>query len=612
MKMDQQAVRFFKSVFAKLKPPPNMNMSEWADRFRQLSQGASAEPGKWRTEKAPHQREIMNAISDVKIKKVIVMSSAQIGKTDGCVLNTIGYFMHYDPAPMLVMEPTIQMGESFSKDRLSKMFQDTSILSTLVNEKGRNTGNTILQKIFPGGHVTIVGANSPSSLASRPIQILLADEVDRYPATAGNEGDPLFLASERLTTFWNSKEVYVSTPTIKDASRIEIEYLHSSRGEWNVPCPVCGELQALAWANVVFDKTNLNSIRYACKECGAISTEAEWKKKYTDGVYIHEDPENPIKGYHLNALGSTLAKWKDIVEKFLLAVEEKTKGNIAPMKSWTNTKMGQTWEEEGKQVEEEELLKRRERYNCEVPPEVLYLTAGVDTQDDRLEVEVVGWGVDYESWGIKYAVFYGDTKLKEVWNDLDKFLTQTFEKPDGSKMRIICTCVDSGGHRTNEVYKFCKPRFNRKVFAIKGSNDSAAAYIQKPSKSNREQTYLFTLGVDTGKSLLLQRLQLEEEGPGYCHFPKESDRGYNQTYFKSLTSERQVLVYRKGKQFFEWRIKDSGHKRNEALDCRNYASAAIEITGLPLKRSDLTNDSAVKQVTTARRKTRGKRSGGIA
>ena len=226
--MEQYAKTIYRRIFSKLKPPPEMKMSDWADQYRRLSQGASAEPGRWRTEKVPHQKEIMDTIADVKVKKVVVMSSAQIGKTEGAVLNTIGYYMHYDPAPVLIMQPTIQMAEAFSKDRLSKMLQDTPVLSGLVNDKGRNTGNTILQKIFPGGHITMVGANSPSSLASRPIQILLADEVDRYPATAGKEGDPLFLASERLTTFWNSKEVYVSTPTIKDASRIEIEYQHSS------------------------------------------------------------------------------------------------------------------------------------------------------------------------------------------------------------------------------------------------------------------------------------------------------------------------------------------------------------------------------------------------
>lgn len=578
--MEAYAAAIYKRIFAKLKPPPDMKMSEWADNYRQLSQGAAAEPGRWRTDKAPHLREIMDTISDVKIRKTVVMSSAQIGKTEGPVLNTCGYYMQYDPAPVLIMQPTIQMAEAFSKDRLSKMLQDTPALSGLVNDKGRNTGNTILQKIFPGGHITMVGANSPSSLASRPIQILLADEVDRYPATAGKEGDPLFLASERLTTFWNRKEVYVSTPTIKDASRIEAEYLHSSRGEWNVPCPNCGAFQPLEWANVVFDQEDLSTISYVCPHCGALAPEVVWKKGFVNGKYVHEDPDNPVKGFHLNALGSTLAQWREIVEKFLLANEEKKKGNIEPLKSWTNTKMGQTWEEEGTQVDEEALMKRREWYRCEVPPEVLYLTAGVDTQDDRFEVEVVGWGPEAESWGIKYSVIYGDLKLGQVWNDLDVFLAQTFCKPDGTKMKIICTCMDSGGHFTNQVYKFCKARFNRRIFAIKGSNDSAAAYIQKPTKNNREQAYLFTLGVDTGKSLLLQRLQVEEEGPGYCHFPKEEERGYNDAYFTGLTAEKQVLVYKRGRPFFEWKVKDYAHKRNEAMDCRNYAAAAIEISGL--------------------------------
>lgn len=603
--MEQYARTIYRRIFAKLMPPPDMKMSDWADKYRQLSQGAAAEPGRWYTEKVPHLREIMDCISDIKIKKVVVMSSAQIGKTEGPILNTVGYYMHYDPAPVLIMQPTIQMAESFSKDRLSKMLHDTQVLSGLVNDRGRNTGNTILQKVFPGGHITMVGANSPSSLASRPIQVLLADEVDRYPATAGKEGDPLFLASERLTTFWNSKEVYVSTPTIKDASRIEIEYQHSSRGEWNVPCPNCGQLQPLEWSGVIFDPEDLDNIQYVCPHCGAVAPETIWKKHFKGGRYIHEDPENPVKGFHLNALGSTLAKWRDIVEKFILASEEKRKGNIEPLKSWTNTKMGQTWEEEGTQADEKELLKRREWYRCEVPPEVLYLTAGVDTQDDRFEVEVVGWGPEAESWGIQYSVIYGDLKLKQVWEDLDTYLAQTFQKPDGTRMKIVCTCMDSGGHFTNQVYKFCKARYARRIFAIKGSNDSAAAYIQKPTKNNREQAYLFTLGVDTGKSLLLQRLQVQEEGPGYCHFPKEEEKGYGEAFFTGLTAEKQVLTYKKGRPFFEWRIKDHAHKRNEALDCRNYAAAAIEISSLPLKKPDTQQTN-----TTPPRKKRGRRTNG--
>lgn len=502
--MEEQAKAVFKRIFARLKPPPEMRLSDWADRYRRIPQGA-AEPGRWRTDRVPHMREIMDSISDVRIRKTVVMSSAQVAKSETLV-NVVGYYMHYDPVPILMMQPTITMAESFSKNRLAKSIQETPVLRGMISDR-RGAGNTILEKVFPGGSIAIVGANSPSSLASRPVQVLLADEVDRYPATAGTEGDPLFLASERLTTFWNSKEVYVSTPGNKGTSRIELEYQHSSQGEWNVPCPHCGELQPLTWEGVVFDKDNLDTIQYCCSKCAALATEAEWKKGFINGKYIHADPENPVRGFHLNALGSSLARWRDIVEKFLLANEEKKKGNIEELKSWTNTKMGQTWEEEGTEVDESALMKRRERYNCEVPPEVLYLTAGVDTQDDRFEVEVVGWGVEHESWGIKYAAIYGDLKQGQVWKDLDAFLAQTFTKPDGTKLKIICTCMDVGGHFTNQVYQFCKIRYARGLRAIRGSNNSQAAYIQKPKKSStREGVYLFELGVSTGKSLLLQRL----------------------------------------------------------------------------------------------------------
>ena len=280
----------FEKIFKVLQPPPDLKLSEWADEYRRLSSEASAEPGRWRTSKAPYQREIMDAITDMTVKKVVVMSAAQVGKTDAMILNPIGYYIHYEPSPIMVLQPTIQMAEAFSKDRLSPMIRDTPVIAERINDKSRTSGNTILQKIFPGGHVTMVGANSPSSLASRPIRILLADEIDRYPATAGSEGDPLFLAAKRLTTFWNRKEVDVSTPTIKGMSRIEVEYQNSSRGEWNAPCPCCGELQPLKWANVVFDKDNLNEINYVCEKCGTISSEVEWKEGFKNGRFVHEDP----------------------------------------------------------------------------------------------------------------------------------------------------------------------------------------------------------------------------------------------------------------------------------------------------------------------------------
>ncbi|MBE6012095.1 MAG: phage terminase large subunit family protein [Lachnospiraceae bacterium] len=602
--MKKATVDLFTKIFNVLEPPPDMTISQWADEYRRLSPESASEPGRWKTSRAPYQREIMNAISDVTVTKVVVMSAAQIGKTDMCLLNSIGYYMHYDPSTIMVLQPTIQMAETFSKDRLSPMLRDTPVLKDKVNNKNRNSGNTILQKIFPGGHVTMIGANSSSSLASRPMRILLADEIDRYPATAGNEGDPLLLAIKRLATFWNKKIVCVSTPTIKGLSRIEIEYEHSTQEVWNVPCPDCGKYSPLEWANIVFDKNNLDEIRCACPHCGVISSESEWKELFIKGKFVAKYPNRKVRGFHLNSLASLFVEWREIVEKFLTANEEKKKGNIELLKVWTNTEMGQTWEEEGTAIETNDLYKRREKYNCEVPEDVICLTAGVDTQDDRFEIEVVGWGIEKENWGIKYQKIYGDLKQPEIWNDLDNFLNQTFTRADGAKLKIACTCMDSGGHFTNQVYKFCKDREARRIYAIKGKGGAEVPYINQPTRSNRAKTPLFTLGVDTGKSLLYQRLSVEKEGPNYCHFPKENDKGYDENYFKGLTSEKLVMSYKRGKAQYVWTLKDSGYKANEPLDLRNYATAAVEIMNPLLKKQE-------NKASTVKKRGRRQITGGI-
>lgn len=240
VKLEPQTVELFAEVLSKLRPPPPLTVSQWADKYRVLSAESSAEPGRWHTEKAPYQRAIMDAIGDPHVRSVVVMSAAQIGKTDAFILNPLGYYMDYAPCPVMCMQPTLDMGQTLSKDRIAPMIRDTPRLTGLVDTKSRYAGNTVMKKNFPGGHITIVGANSPSSLASRPIKVLLADEIDRYPKSAGTEGDPLDLAKKRQTTFWDYKTVMVSTPTIKGDSRIEDAYLLSTQEEWNVPCPECG------------------------------------------------------------------------------------------------------------------------------------------------------------------------------------------------------------------------------------------------------------------------------------------------------------------------------------------------------------------------------------
>ena len=600
MKLAKHTVRLFVKIFKNLQPPPKITVTEWADKYRRLSPEASAEPGRWKTSKAPYQKEIMNAIGDIEVQKIVVMSAAQVGKSDSCILNPLGYYMHYDPSPIMILQPTIQMAEAFSKDRVAPMLRDTPVLSDKVNDKSRNSGNTILQKVFPGGHCTLVGANSPSSLASRPIRILLADEIDRYPPTAGNEGDPLLLASKRLTTFWNKKTVCVSTPTTKGLSRIEVEYEHSTQEEWNVPCPACGEYTTLDWVNINFDKNEPEDITYTCPHCGVVSEEHEWKELFTKGQFIARYPNRKVRGFHLNSLASLFVDWSDVVKKFLVANEEMKKGNIELLKVWTNTEMGQSWEEEGEELEAETIISRCEPYEEEVPAQVIVLTAGVDVQDDRFELEVVGWAEEKENYGIYYKTIYGDLKLNNIWQELDEFLSRTFTTADGRKLKILATCIDSGGHFTQEVYKFCKSRTSRRIWAIKGKGGAQVPYYSKPSTNNAYKTPLFTLGVDTGKAILYQRLGVEEPGPNFCHFPEGDGRGYTEEYFKGLTSEKMVMTYKKGRAQYVWRLKD-GIKRNEPLDIRNYATAALEISNPILK---LEKTEPVKPQRT--RKTRAK------
>ncbi len=598
-------IEMFSRCVSLLKPPPRLTLSQWADMYRMLSPENSAEPGRWHTEKAPYQREIMDAIGDQHTRKVVIKSAAQIGKT-AMLMNMLGYYMHYYPSPVLVMQPTLDMAQTFSKDFLAPMLRDTPVLSNLVDSKSRYSGNTILKKNFPGGHVTIVGANSPASLASRPIKVLLADEVDRYPASAGTEGDPLLLGQKRQTTFWDKKTVIVSTPTLKASSRITTEFEASSKEEWNVPCPCCGHYQPFVWERLVFDSEDTTKpIMYKCERCGELSGEYDWKKAAQRGHFVAENDNVEVRGFHLNTLASNFCSWKEVVDKFLVANELSKQGDHEKLKTWVNTDLGEAWEEPGTTIDDTSLVNRREIYEAEVPDEVLILTAGVDVQDDRFEVEVVGWGVGKESWGIRYQKIYGDLMSERVWNDLDQFLLQTFQKLDGSKLAITSVCIDSGGHHTNEVYKFTKERWERRVWAIKGKGGQDVPYIRDPSRNNRAKTPLFIIGVDAGKSLIYQRLKHETKGPNYCHFPLNEEAGYTEEYFKGLTAEQMVVRFRKGRPTIMWEIKDPKQKRNEPLDLRNYATAALEITSPTLKKPD--------ENTTVQPRRQGRRqlSGGI-
>lgn len=562
----------------RLKPPPRLTVSEWADNFRKLSAESSAEPGSWQTSRAEYQRGIMDAISDPAIETVVLMMGAQMGKSE-CLNNVVGYHIAQDPSPILVVQPTLDMAQTWSKDRLAPMLRDTPALQGLVKDpRSRDSGNTTLHKSFPGGHVTGCGANSPASLASRPIRIVLCDEVDRFPVSAGSEGDPVTLARKRSATFWNRKIILVSTPTNKGASRIEQAYEESDKRLYYVPCHDCGHEQTLKWSQVKFDADRPESAGYACESCGAIWDDASRARAVRRGEWRSTEKFAKTAGFCVSGLYSPWIPLEDAVRDFLAARKQP-----ATLRVWVNTYLAETWEEDGEGVDDYSLSERAEDWGDIVPADGLILTAGVDVQDDRLEAEIVAWGKEEESWSIAYKTIHGDPSGPIVWRELDEFLYGVYEHEFGEEMVVRATCVDSGGHHTQAVYKYVSTREAKRVFAIKGVGGEGKPMVGKPSKNNIGKIKLFPVGVDTIKYELFSRFKITEPGPGYCHFPE----GRDPEYYKQLTAEKIATKYHKGfarREFVKIRT------RNEALDVRVYAKAAlallnVNLNGLAMKMS---------------------------
>lgn len=601
-KIEYKTVHLFEKIFEVLEPPKPLTISSWAAEKRRLSREASAEPGRWNLDRAPYQRSIMDAISSPDLKRVVLMTSAQIGKTE-MLLNTIGYYSEHDPSPIMVVNPTDAMAQAFSKDRLAPMIRDTECLKEIYGmAKSRDTANTILHKQFPGGHITMIGANAPTNLASRPIRILLLDEVDRYPASAGTEGDPVDLADKRTTTFWNRKVVLVSTPTEKGVSRIEKEYLKSSQEEWCVQCPYCGKYTPFKWDNLDF-----KDMMMKCDHCEEKLSEDEWKEQ--PGMFVAQNPSvTDIRGFHLNEMASPWKRWKDIKQAYLEAVKDKKEtGSDYKLRTWVNTSLGEPYEVMGAKADLKDLINRREKYTAELPKGVLLLTAAVDVQDDRLELEVCGWGAGYESWGITYEKLYGNLEKNFIWEELEAFLSKPFTFEDGQALNIACTFIDTGGHFTTQSYKWLKSMQQKKkmIFGIKGMGSNGIPLLHKKSTNNQYNVPILILGVNAGKETVLERLYITEYGSGYCHFPENIDRGYDQKYMKGLTSEQRIVKDVKGKPTVCW-VKRPG-ARNEPFDLRNYNTAAVEFLNpnfavLAKKVNEGINYMQPQRTTTGKRK----------
>ena len=563
---NEEVKKLFKRLYKNFEPPQDLSIAEWADKYRVVSKESAAESGNWDTGKTPYMYGIYEAICHPEIEEITIMSSAQVGKSE-MIMNIFGRYAHLDPCPMMIVQPTVDEAKFFSKMRVAPMIRDTKVLRDLISQKENVGGDSVQLKSFPGGTLMFVGANSPSGLASKPIKLTLLDEVDRFPESAGQEGDPVQLAEKRTITFYDRKKIRVSTPTIEGVSKIKKLYLNSTQEEWCLPCPDCGEYQTLDWSRTQWE-TKEEKVFLQCSHCGVLNDENSWKKEgQKSGKWIPKVTNiTKHRGFHMNALASPWVSWEEIRDEFL-----KSKDSQEKLKVFVNTVLGETWVVDLDEVlDYDALFESKEDYGAELHEDILVLTAGVDVQDNRLEVEVVGWGKDYESYGVLYREFVGNPAEHEVWNELDEFLKREFKFEDGSSLGIACTCIDTGGHHTAMAYKYIKPVQNsRRIYGIKGQGGEGVAILNGFRKTKNKEIDLLSIGVNTLKDLTYGRLKIFE-GPGKCHFPKDSTKGYGLNYFEGLTAETKRL---KGNKI-EWvKIRE----RNEPLDLRNYATAAVEI-----------------------------------
>ena len=582
-----------------LKPPPNLSLPEWADDYRYLSSESSSTPGKWLTARVEAARGPMEAVTDPRVHVITVMCCTQFMKTE-LILNTIGFFTHQEPSPIIVMQPTIKAGEAFSKDRLDAMFRTSPELKKLMPKKSRDAGNTTLHKQFPGGQITIVGANAPGDLAMRPVRIVLCDEVDKYPGSAGDEGDPVSILAERSATFWNWKQILVCSPTLEPTengtgSRIAISYEESDKRVFCPQCPHCGGRQEMLWRNVRWPEGEPHKALYHCPDCERPWTETERRQviKATRFLpnrgWVATAPFNGHAGFKVNKLASPWEPISKLAQKFV-----KASRSAEMLKVFVNTQLAETWKEQAEVPDWKRLYERREGYELGVVPRGgLIITAGADVQrgpngDGWIEVVTRAWGRNLENWVIDHQQFHGDTSDLSApggpWDQLKEYRERYFpHECTGVAMPIRLLAVDSSD-QTQTVYQWCSEQPQGTVIPIKGQATGAVmitagtpTQIKPNGRRVASSIKWWRVAVNIIKPELYAMLRHvpAPDAPlcrGFTHFPE-----LDQEFFEQLTGEQLVHKRVKGRMTGIW---EKTRQRVEVLDCTVYSRAAANLLGL--------------------------------
>jgi len=567
-------------------PPERLTVSQWAEKNRKLSSEASAMKGQWYS--WPFQKEPMDLLSSYNPTKIVVLQCAsQMLKTEA-ILNMLGYVIDIDPGPVLIVEPREMDAESLSKDRVTPMIRDTPVLrqKMLGNRKTdrHDKGNTTAHKRFPGGHVTFVGANSPSGLAMRPIRYLLMDEVDRYPISVGKEGDPINIALKRTTNFPNRKIIICSTPTLQGRSKVNYWYELSDKRQYQVPCPYCSEKQVLKFENLEWGQKEgrfipVDKAHYRCSYCDRLIPNEMKYKMIESGLWVKDNPSSDIAGFHLSQLYSYMRPWGDIAKEYLDVKKDKEQHQ-----TFVNTVLADTWKDYGDAPDWERIKSRAAGYEpCIVPRKALFLTAGTDVQKDYCETYVWGWGRNKHRFLIDKITIMGAASLSSTKEALTKILNSTYMNEDGVEMPIQMMAIDSG-FDTPHVYDWARRAGQSRVMVIKGVDTGAAivghfwaADYTIGGKKVSAGVRVYPVNVSWAKNELYGFLNQtmpkdDEEFPyGWVFYPLMEDE-----FYKQLVAEVWVERQVRGKLVGEW-VKTRA--RNEALDCANYARAAANLVG---------------------------------
>lgn len=571
------------AVRRNLQPPPTLSLSQWAAEYAMLSPETSAQTGKFFA--FPYQNGIMDAVTDPSVEMITVQKSARVGYTK--ILDHIaGYFIHQDPSPILVVQPRVEDAEDYSDSEIGPMLRDTPVLAEITGSiKAKDPKQKLLKRSFRNGaSMRFVGANSPGGFRRITARIVEFDEVDGYPVHgAGKEGDQIRLGIKRSESFWNRKIIMGSTPTIKGESRIEKSYALSDQRRFWVPCPHCEEYQVLEWGGpdtphgFKWDKDEKGNglpetVHYVCAATGCIIHDVDKPAMVAAGEWRASKPFRGHAGFHIWTAYSLFpnASWVNLVREWL-DVKDDAQGR----QTFINTTLGETYEDSGdRALQEGRIAARAELWPDEVPEGVAVITKGVDVQDDRVEIETVGWGHNEESWSIAYDVIEGEFSDPAVQAQLDAHLKRPLTTAGGRRLVTMATCIDSGGHHTQDVYQFAKARLARRVWAIKGESARMGQRnpvwpTKRPSRRNKSAFRPVIIGVNAAKDVIRQRLHVEVAGAGYMHFPADRDIGY----YSQLLAERLIAKSANGVRYRVWEL--SAGRANEALDCRVYAYAAL-------------------------------------